>query len=92
MNKESISSNPRVSRLYGDVPEYSLKRLQPFRVRYPYQSVSLSGTKWNYIDSGPGKPPLFIPAGGTSIAEVSFLSLNHFTQHFRVISPDYPPI
>lgn len=92
MNRESISSNPKVSRLYDDVSEDSLKRLQTFRERYPYQSISLSGTRWNYIDSGPGKPPLFIPAGGTSIAEVSFLSLDHFAQYFRVISPDYPPI
>lgn len=88
----SIEINPKISRLYADVPEDSLKRLQTFRKRYPYQSVSLSGIKWNYIDSGPGKPPLFIPAGGTSITEVSFLSLEHFAQHFRVISPDYPPI
>ena len=92
MNRESISSNPKVSRLYADVPADSMKRLQTFREHYPYQSVSLSGTKWNYIDSGPGKPPLFIPAGGTSIAEVSFFSLEHFAQQFRVISPDYPPI
>jgi pimeloyl-ACP methyl ester carboxylesterase len=92
MNKEPISSNPKVSSLYADVPAESLKRLQTFRERYPYQSVSLSGIKWNYIDSGPGKPPLFIPAGGTSIAEVSLFSLEHFAHQFRVISPDYPAI
>jgi pimeloyl-ACP methyl ester carboxylesterase len=88
----SIEIYPKISRLYADVPEDSLKRLQAFRKRYPYQSVSLSGIKWSYIDSGPGKPPLFIPAGGTSSAEVSFLSLDHFAQNYQVISPDYPPI
>ncbi len=88
----NIEITPKISRLYADVPEDSLKRLQAFRKRYPYQSVSLSGINWNYIDSGPGKPPLFIPAGGTSIAEVSFLSLDHFARNYRVISPDYPPI
>jgi pimeloyl-ACP methyl ester carboxylesterase len=85
-------TNPKVAGLYADVPQASLQRLQQFRERYPYQSVSLSGIEWNYIDSGPGKPPLFIPAGGTSIAEVSFFSLEHFSQNFRVISPDYPAI
>lgn len=92
MNRELISSNRKISRLYEDVPAESLNRLQVFRESYPYQTVSLSGIEWNYIDSGSGKPPLFIPAGGTSIAEVSFFSLEHFAQQYRVIAPDYPAI
>ena len=87
-----MESNPKIARLYAGVPEESLSRLRVFRERFPYQSVSLCGIEWNYIDSGPGKPPLFIPAGGTSIAEVSFFSLEHFAEQYRVISPDYPPI
>ena len=35
---------------------------------------------------------LFIPAGGTSIAEESFNCLEHFANKYRVIAPDYPPI
>ena len=88
----TLKSNAKIAKLYADIPEDSLKRLQAFRKRYPYQSISLGGYQWNYIDSGPGKPPLFIPAGGTSIAEVSFFSLEHLAEQFRVISPDYPPI
>jgi len=88
----SVESNPKIARLYAGVPEESLSRLRVFRERFPYQSVSLCGIEWNYIDSGSGKPPLFIPAGGTSIAEVSFFSLEHFAEQYRVISPDYPPI
>ena len=77
-----MESNPKIARLYAGVPEESLSRLRAFRERFPYQSVSLSGIEWNYIDSGTGKPPLFILAGGTSIAEVSFcpvLVSNRFT-------------
>jgi pimeloyl-ACP methyl ester carboxylesterase len=85
-------TDPKISKLYADVPEESLRRLLAFRESYPYQSVSLSGIEWQYIDSGPGKTPLFVPAGGTSIAEVSFFSLEHFAQQYRVISPDYPAI
>lgn len=87
-----MDPNPKIARLYAGVLEDSLSRLRAFRERFPYQSVSISGIEWNYIDSGPGKPPLFIPAGGTSIAEVSFFSLEHFAEQYRVISPDYPPI
>ena len=87
-----MESNPKISRLYAGVPEEPLSRLRAFREHFPYQSVSLSGIEWNYIDSGSGEPPLFILAGGTSIAEVSFFSVEHFAEQYRVISPDYPPI
>jgi len=83
---------PKIARLYTDVPEESLERLQLFRERYPYQAATLDGIEWRYIDSGSAKPALLVLAGGTSVAEVSFLSLEHFTERFRVIAPDYPAI
>lgn len=85
-------SNPKISRLYTDVPEASLERLQLFRERYPYQAATLDGIEWRYIDSGSAKPPLLVLAGGTSVAEVSFFSLEHFAERFHVIAPDYPAI
>ena len=88
----AIIPNPKIAKLYEDVPQESLKRLQAFRERYPYQTITLGGRQWNFIDSGEGENSLFIPAGGTSIAEVSFNSLQHFAQQYRVIAPDYPPI
>jgi pimeloyl-ACP methyl ester carboxylesterase len=89
---KTISANPKIARVYEDVPEASLNLLQEFRDRYPYQEATLGGKTWRYIDSKAGEQVLFIPAGGTTIAEVSFNSLAHFAQRFRVIAPDYPPI
>jgi pimeloyl-ACP methyl ester carboxylesterase len=88
----SIGTNPKISRFYKDVPETSIKVLQEFQERYPYQEIALDGRTWRYIDSGAGEEALLIPAGGTTIAEVSFNSISHFAQNFRVIAPDYPPI
>lgn len=88
----SISSNPKIARLYQDIPQASLVQLQTFRQRYPYQSMILDGIEWQYIDTRSGDNVLFIPAGGTSVAEVSFKSIDHFAQRYRVIAPDYPPI
>jgi len=88
----AISPNPKIAKLYEDVPQESLKRLQSFRKCYPYQMITLGGRQWNFIDSEEGENSLFIPAGGTSIAEVSFNSLQHFARQYRVIAPDYPPI
>ena len=87
-----ISSNSKIARLYRDVPPEAVQQLRSFSERYPYQSVSLEGRQWQYIDTQAGEHPLFIPAGGTSVAEVSFKSIEHFVRNFRVISPDYPPI
>lgn len=44
------------------------------------------------IRQAESKPPVFVLAGGTSIAETSFQTLEHLTQRNRVIAPDYPPI
>ncbi|HEY69781.1 MAG TPA: alpha/beta hydrolase [Anaerolineae bacterium] len=87
-----LTSNPKIARLYDQVPEESLQRLRAFRQRYPMQTMTIGGRTWRFIDTREGESALFIPAGGTTIAEVSFASLSHFAQRYRVISPDYPPI
>ena len=71
----SMSANPKIAKLYEDVPEESLDRLAAFRERYPYQNISLRGRRWRFIDSGEGEVALFIPAGATTIAEVSLVAL-----------------
>lgn len=89
---KNTNPNSKIEELYRDVPEESLKRLQTFRERYPYQTLQIGERPWHFIDTQEGEMALFIPAGGTTIAEVSFMSLEHFAQAWRVIAPDYPPI
>ncbi|MGD8456356.1 MAG: alpha/beta hydrolase [Anaerolineales bacterium] len=84
--------NPKISKYYRDVPADLVKSLLDFRQRYPYQSRTIQGYEWRFIDTGEGKEVLFVMAGGTSITEVSYQSLSHFAEKSRVISPDYPPI
>jgi pimeloyl-ACP methyl ester carboxylesterase len=84
--------DPEVARFYAEVPEAAIEQLLSFRRRYPYQELTLKGQRWRFIDTGRGERVLFIPAGGTTVAEVSFNSIAHFAKTFRVISPDYPPV
>jgi pimeloyl-ACP methyl ester carboxylesterase len=85
--------NPsRIKRFYADVPEDQIKRLLDFRERYPYQTAAIQGVSWRYIDTGGDGPVIFIFAGGTNIAELSFQTLGHLARRYRVIAPDYPPI
>jgi pimeloyl-ACP methyl ester carboxylesterase len=87
-----MSSNPKIAKLYENVPEKSLRLLQAFRDRYPYQTTTIEGRPWRFIDTLEGEIPLLVLAGGTTVAEVSFTSIAHFAQRYRVIAPDYPPI
>ena len=84
--------SPKIAKLYRDIPEESLKRLLAFRQRYPYQNLTIHENEWRFIDTREGEQVIVLLAGGTSIAEVSYQSLTHFAQHYRVIAPDYPPI
>jgi pimeloyl-ACP methyl ester carboxylesterase len=88
----NTSNNPKTAKFYQKVPDELLQPLLDFRERYPYQTMEIQGLEWRYIDSREGEKTLLIPAGGTSVAEVSFMSLSHFAERYRVISPDYPPI
>jgi len=84
--------NPKIAKLYRDVPEEPLKRLLAFRQQYPYQSLTIHDHEWRFIDTREGEQGLVAMSGGTSIAEVSYQSLAHFAQTYRIIAPDYPRI
>lgn len=84
--------NPNIAKYYRNVPGEAVQQLLDFRERYPYQTVTVAGRPWRFIDSRNGDKALFIPAGGAMVAELSFRSIDHFAQHYRVITPDYPPI
>jgi len=84
--------DPKIAKLYADVPEEAVERLLDFRRRFPCREVEIGGRRWRFIDTEQGGRVLFIPAGGTTIAEVSFMSIDHLAKGQRVISPDYPPV
>lgn len=67
-------------------------RLQAFRQRYPYQTTEIQGIPWRYLDAGESDQALLLLAGGTAVAELSFQTIEHLAQRFRVIAPDYPPL
>lgn len=84
--------NPKIAKLYADVPEQAVERLLDFRRRFPYRELEIGRRTWRFIDTQEGERALFIPAGGTTIAELSFMSTDHLAEKQRVIAPDYPPV
>ena len=87
MNTTPADLDPKIANLYANVPEEAVKRLLDFRQRFPYRELAIGGRTWRFVDTGDGERALFIPAGGTTIAEVSFLSIDHLAERQRVISP-----
>lgn len=85
-------SNPRIAALYDGIPAEQVARLHAFRARYPYQTATVQGRPWRYLDTGQGDSVLVLLGGGTLLAEQAFQTIEHFAQSFRVIAPDYPPV
>jgi pimeloyl-ACP methyl ester carboxylesterase len=89
---ETRLENPKIAQLYESVPPELLSRLRQFRTRYPYKHATVDGTEWRYIDTGSGEQVLLALSGATCIAEMSWMSIEHFAQQNRVIAPDYPAL
>jgi pimeloyl-ACP methyl ester carboxylesterase len=86
------SENSKIARLYESVPPELLSRLRQFRTQYPYKRATVGGTEWRYTDTGIGEQVLLALSGATCIAEMSWMSIEHFAQRNRVIAPDYPAL
>lgn len=79
-------------KVYSDVPPALVARLQQFRARYPGRRAIVAGTDWHYIDTATGEDSLLVLTGAACVAEMSWLSIDHFAQRHRVIAPDYPAL
>jgi pimeloyl-ACP methyl ester carboxylesterase len=87
-----LSPNPRIARLYRDVPAEMVERLRQFRERYPYKAATIDGVTWRYIDTGKDKQTVLALSGAACIAEISWRTIERLGQTYRVIAPDYPAI
>ncbi len=89
---DMISQDKRIARLYEGVPEERLERFIAFRQRYPYQTITVQEIPWQVIDTRVGEQVLFLPASGTGVAEVSWETIEHLAQTYRVVAVDYPAV
>ena len=87
-----LSTNPKIAKLYQNVPSEMIERLRQFREKCPYQTATIDGTEWRYIDTGQGKQVVLALSGAACIAEISWRTLDQLGQKYRVIAPDYPAI
>lgn len=92
MTINAAQANPRIAKLYRDVPAEMIERLRQFRQKYPYKTAVIDDVTWRYIDTGEGEQAVLALSGAACIAEISWRTIERLGQKYRVIAPDYPAI
>ncbi|MBN1579543.1 MAG: alpha/beta hydrolase [Anaerolineae bacterium] len=88
-------ANPRIARLYGDVPADLVQVFLEFRQTHLPERIVLNGVEWEVIAAGQGDQPLLLLPGALGTAVSSWQSILHFTggsnaARYRLIVPGYP--
>lgn len=88
--------NPKIARLYKDVPPDQVGRLHQFRADHPYQHAIIDRVDWSYIVAGQGDATLLVLPGALGAAELGWQTISRLADRpaaggYRVIAPCYPP-
>jgi pimeloyl-ACP methyl ester carboxylesterase len=92
MNHLADFSDPKIARLYADVPEEELRKFRAFCDAYPYRSIRYRGIEWPYLISSGGGEPLLMLSGALTHPDISWNSIAHFGEKYRIVVPAYPAV
>jgi pimeloyl-ACP methyl ester carboxylesterase len=85
-------TDTKVAVLYADVLPADMERFQAFCNDCPYQQLTYAGVDWPYLINERSGETLLLLSGALSIPDISWLTIAHFAQMYRVISPAYPAV
>lgn len=68
------------------------RELAEFRAAHIPRGLVHRGIEWRYYAGGLGNQLLLRLSGALGLGEFSFQQIGLFERHFRVITPDYPPV
>jgi pimeloyl-ACP methyl ester carboxylesterase len=85
-------SDKKVVALYADVSPTEMQRFQSFCSDCPYRQVTYDRVDWPYLINERSGETLLLLSGALSIPDISWLTINHFAQTYRVIAPAYPAV
>ena len=92
MNHLADLTNPKIAKLYAEVPAEEMRKYRAFGVAFPYRSIRYRGIEWPYlISSGPGEPLLML-SGALTHPDISWNSIAHFGEKYRIVVPAYPAV
>ncbi len=84
--------NPKIKKLYADVPPGEIRKFRAFCDAYPYHHLPQAGIDWPYLASSGTGTPLLILSGALTHPDVSWQSISHFGGKSRIVVPAYPAV
>jgi pimeloyl-ACP methyl ester carboxylesterase len=85
-------TDTKVVALYADVLPADMERFQAFCNDCPYRQLTDDGVDWPYLINERSGETLLLLSGALSIPDISWLTIAHFAQTYRVIAPAYPAV
>jgi pimeloyl-ACP methyl ester carboxylesterase len=85
-------TDPKVAVRYTDVPPADLEKFKAFCSACPYKQVTISGVEWPYLANQASGDTLLLLSGALAVPDISWLTIAHFAQTYRVIAPAYPAV
>jgi len=85
-------TDTKIAALYFDVLPTDMDRFQAFCSDCPYRQLTYDGVDWSYLTNMRSGETLLLLSGALSIPDISWLTITHFAQTYRVIAPAYPPV
>jgi len=83
---------PKIAKLYRDVPPAQLEPYRQFRINHDFKHVTVDGVPWAYYDLGDGPETRLMLTGALAIPYFEWHHLLRFAQTHRIIAPCYPPV
>jgi pimeloyl-ACP methyl ester carboxylesterase len=85
-------TNPKIAKLYAGVPEEELSKFRAFCDAYPYRSIRYRGIEWPYLISAGGGEPFLTLSGALTHPDISWNSISHFGEKYKLVVPSYPAV
>jgi pimeloyl-ACP methyl ester carboxylesterase len=85
-------TDTKVAAYYSDVLPTDIERFQAFCSDCPYRQLTYDGVDWPYLINEQSGETLLLLSGALSIPDISWLTIAHFAQAYRVIAPAYPAV
>ncbi len=92
MNHLADPADPKIDKLYAEVPLQEMKKFRAFCNAYPYRSIQYRGMEWPYLSSPGNGIPLLILSGALAHPDISWQSISHFGANRRIVVPAYPAV
>jgi pimeloyl-ACP methyl ester carboxylesterase len=85
-------TDPKIAARYAGVPPADLEKFRTFCQACPYKQVTFGGVEWPYLTNKDSGETILLLSGAMAIPDISWLTIAHLAQAYRVIAPAYPAV